>query len=104
MKLSEVGSCTGMPTKPTKWNSEASTMPLGVRIFAVLVYIGAVLVLVSALACLGLKLCGAIHWSWLWVTAPLWIGGPLLVLLVGCAVACQIVADHGWQKIWDELF
>jgi hypothetical protein len=26
---------------------------------------------------LGLKLAGAITWSWWWVTAPLWIGGLL---------------------------
>ena len=29
-----------------------------------------------------LKLCGVIHWSWLWVLAPLWI--PFgLILIVG---------------------
>ncbi len=30
---------------------------------------------------LTLKLCGVIAWSWWWVTAPLW-GGFLLVVLV----------------------
>lgn len=35
-----------------------------------------------------LKLCGVIHWSWIWVTAPFWIGivyvivGLLLFLII----------------------
>lgn len=33
---------------------------------------------------LTLKLCGVIAWSWLWVTAPLWV--PLAVLLAICLV------------------
>ncbi len=28
-----------------------------------------------------LKLCGVIHWSWLWVLAPLWMP-PAIVLFV----------------------
>ena len=28
----------------------------------------------------ALKLCGVIHWSWWWVTAPFW-GGLALVLV-----------------------
>lgn len=27
-----------------------------------------------------LKLCGVIHWGWLWVLAPLWI--PIAILLL----------------------
>lgn len=26
-----------------------------------------------------LKLCGVIHWSWLWVLAPLWM--PIVIVL-----------------------
>ncbi len=26
-----------------------------------------------------LKLCGVIHWSWWWVTLPLW--GPLMIVV-----------------------
>lgn len=37
---------------------------------------GALLILFIAL-----KLCGVIHWSWLWVLAPLWI--PLAVVIIG---------------------
>ncbi|AGY37014.1 hypothetical protein FREDWARD_71 [Mycobacterium phage Fredward] len=29
-----------------------------------------------------LKLTGVVAWSWLWVTAPLWIGAILFVLSV----------------------
>ncbi|QDH93018.1 hypothetical protein SEA_STEPHIG9_72 [Mycobacterium phage Stephig9] len=31
---------------------------------------------------LVLKLTGVVAWSWLWVTAPLWIAAILLVLSV----------------------
>jgi hypothetical protein len=34
---------------------------------------------------LVLKLCGVIDWSWWWVTAPLW-GGLALVLIILLAV------------------
>ncbi|MFJ3487764.1 hypothetical protein ACIPL1_30705 [Pseudomonas sp. NPDC090202] len=30
----------------------------------------------------GLKLCGVIDWSWLWVTAPFWIGIALFALFM----------------------
>jgi hypothetical protein len=29
-----------------------------------------------------LKLCGVIHWSWWWVTAPFWVG-PAVLLAIG---------------------
>ena len=31
---------------------------------------------------IGLKLTGAISWSWLWVLSPLWIGWALVLLIV----------------------
>lgn len=31
---------------------------------------------------LVLKLVGVIAWSWLWVTAPLWIGAALWLLFI----------------------
>lgn len=36
-----------------------------------------------AIAFIVLKLCGVIHWSWLWVLAPLWGGLALLLVIVG---------------------
>lgn len=35
-----------------------------------------------------LKLCGVIHWSWLWVLAPLWtpIAIFFLVLIIGIMI------------------
>lgn len=36
---------------------------------------------------LVLKLCGVIAWSWLWVTAPLWIGLVLAVVIMAGAFA-----------------
>lgn len=32
---------------------------------------------------LVLKLCGVIAWSWLWVTAPLWLGLVVAALIFG---------------------
>ena len=29
-----------------------------------------------------LKLCGLIHWSWVWVLSPLWIGMLLSVIII----------------------
>lgn len=41
---------------------------------------------------LVLKLCGVIEWSWWWVTAPLWIGfGLTLVLMVVLALVWAII-------------
>lgn len=41
---------------------------------------------------LVLKLCGVIEWSWWWVTAPLWIGfGLTLVLMVVLALVWVII-------------
>ena len=34
----------------------------------------------------GLKLTGFIHWSWIWVLAPLWIP-----VLIGIGVAATVV-------------
>lgn len=29
-----------------------------------------------------LKLCGVIHWSWIWVLSPIWIEVLLIVIIV----------------------
>lgn len=34
-----------------------------------------------ALAFIVLKLCGVISWSWLWVTAPIWLNWVLVIVL-----------------------
>lgn len=31
---------------------------------------------------IGLKLTGAISWSWIWVLSPLWIGWAIVLLVV----------------------
>jgi hypothetical protein len=31
---------------------------------------------------LTLKLCGVIHWSWWWVTAPLWIPAAIAIVVL----------------------
>ena len=33
---------------------------------------------------IGLKLCGVISWSWLWVLSPIWI--PIILALVICVI------------------
>jgi len=39
---------------------------------------------------IGLKLTGAISWSWLWVLSPLWIGWAVVLLIV--AICLLLVA------------
>ena len=33
---------------------------------------------------IGLKLCGVISWSWLWVLSPFWI--PVVLVLMICVI------------------
>jgi hypothetical protein len=44
--------------------------------------------LVLFLAFFVLKLCGVIHWSWWWVTSPLWL--PIVIvgaiIIIGAAI------------------
>ena len=35
-----------------------------------------------------LKLCGVIHWSWLWVLAPLWIPIVMALLILLIVIIC----------------
>ena len=35
-----------------------------------------------------LKLCGVIHWSWLWVLAPLWIPIVIALLILLIVIIC----------------
>lgn len=41
---------------------------------------------------LALKLTGQIGWSWLWVTAPLWGGLALVLVVMLFAVVVALVA------------
>ena len=43
-----------------------------------------------ALLFIGLKLCGVISWSWLWVLSPIWI--PVVLALVICVIV--LIASH----------
>lgn len=45
---------------------------------------------------IALKLTGVIHWSWLWVLAPLWFG--LVVLLGVCAIAFALNSLRGRRR------
>lgn len=38
---------------------------------------------------LTLRLCNVIHWSWWWVTAPLWCIPAIVVLLVVVVAAAE---------------
>ena len=37
---------------------------------------------------IGLKLAGIIDWSWLWVTAPLWVGFAISFVFLILYVVC----------------
>ena len=43
-----------------------------------------------ALLFIGLKLCGVISWSWLWVLSPIWI--PITLAVVICVII--LIANH----------
>lgn len=57
---------------------------------------------ILALAALfvGLKLAGAIAWSWIWVLAPLWVPGAgyLLAGLVAIVAALCIAVGIVWKE------
>lgn len=44
-----------------------------------------------------LKLTGLIHWSWIWVLSPLWIGFAISIVitvaLLGFCLAVMIIGD-----------
>lgn len=40
-----------------------------------------------------LKLCGVIDWSWWWVTAPLWGGAILALILLSLVFVCAVALD-----------
>jgi hypothetical protein len=46
---------------------------------------------------LVLKLTGVISWSWWWVTAPLW-GGVALLLLLLAGAFLFVLAGERWRK------
>lgn len=37
---------------------------------------------VLALVFIVLKLCGVIHWSWIWVLSPLWISLLVVIAII----------------------
>ena len=44
-----------------------------------------------ALLFIALKLCGVIHWSWLWVLSPLWIPFGLIIIFTLVILVCKII-------------
>ena len=57
------------------------------------------LMLIAFLALLSLRCCNVIDWSLLWVTAPLWVIGVLLLSLV---MLDMIVVANNWDKNDDK--
>lgn len=53
------------------------------------------IMLIAFLALLSLKCCGVIGWSWLWVTAPLWVIGVMVFAFI--VLYCVIIS-----KSWDR--
>lgn len=41
-----------------------------------------------------LKLCGVIHWNWVWVLAPLWIPIAIVLAIVVVMIILE-VSQHG---------
>lgn len=48
-----------------------------------------------ALLFIGLKLGGAINWSWLWVLSPLWIPISLWVIFILVCIFLGLVFGEG---------
>lgn len=46
-----------------------------------------------AIAFIVLKLIGVIHWSWVWVLAPLWI--PIVLIVIIALIILMIAAWGG---------
>jgi hypothetical protein len=59
-----------------------------------LVVVGAGAVAETGVALTVLKLCGVIHWSWLWVTAPFWGSIGLLVMGLGLAIVAAVILEN----------
>lgn len=47
-----------------------------------------------------LKLCGVIHWSWVWVLDPIWIPIALVVLIVAIVVICAAICAATQEGLW----
>lgn len=52
---------------------------------------------------LVLKLTGYVTWSWWWVTAPLWLGfAVVLVLVFAIALLTHYACDRRATKRWNR--
>lgn len=52
------------------------------------------IMLIAFLALLSLKCCKVIDWSWLWVTAPLWVLGVMVFAII---VLYLIIVANNWD-------
>lgn len=50
--------------------------------------IGSILLIIFVV----LKLCGLIHWSWLWVLSPLWVSIILIVVIYVTAMVSAFIS------------
>ena len=73
-------------------SKSSSIAPVATPVFSASTLLGVLFV--------GLKLTGFISWSWLWVTAPFWIGTVifLTVLLVVALVLLGLWAFSAWES------
>lgn len=46
------------------------------------------------IAFIVLKLCGVIHWSWIWVLAPLWISWALVLLIIVITAIVEVLTSR----------
>ncbi len=46
-----------------------------------------------ATAFIVLRLCNVIHWSWLWVLAPIWMPLALLVLILMVVLIAAVLQE-----------
>lgn len=46
-----------------------------------------------------LKLCNVIHWSWVWVTAPLWITVGIVIIICVIVGIINGIERHKMNKL-----
>jgi len=44
-----------------------------------------------------LKLCGLIHWSWIWVLSPFWLPVAFVILLIVIAIIKNRIEDRKYR-------
>ena len=56
------------------------------------------------LAFVILKLCNVIHWKWIWVLCPFWIGAAILIIGILIILIISGETPEPWKGWVDEIY